>query len=255
MDSKEQLVALSIKYEGRWWEICRALELREEVDTPELEEAIKKLKCKYVTIIDKAYPQYLRTLPQPPFVLFYYGDLELIRKRENNIAVVGSRNASQIGIKNTRSIVKGISKKFNIVSGLALGIDTVAHKSALEAGGRTIAVLGNGIEYCYPSENSELYEELKKNHLVISEYYGRIPPNQFNFPQRNRLIVELSRATIIGEGKRMSGSQMTGNLTINMYNQLMCIPSSNIEDSICNDFIKEGCPPITCPQDVFDILD
>ena len=212
------------------------------------------MKCKVLTFLDPNYPYYLKEQFQPPFVLFYYGDISLIADREKNVAVVGSRLPAEESVKNTETITKGVAKKFNIVSGLAMGLDRVAHESALSVGGRTIAVLGNGIEYCYPSANTDLYEELKKTNLVISEYFGHVPPDTSNFPQRNRLIVMFSRATIVGEANHRSGSVMTANLTESYYNPVLCVPSSDIENSACDLMIQQGCHMILSAEDVFDYL-
>ena len=257
MDSREQLIALAIKHEGNWHQILRALQNNEFVEEEEVDVKtyLNRYKCKVITILDKEYPNYLRNRYQPPFVLFYYGDISLISDMRKNIAIVGSRVPSSTGSENTRMIAEGVAKKYNIVSGLAAGLDKIAHLAAINMGGKTIGVLGNGIEYCYPSENSELYEELKKNHLVISEYFGYISPNHYNFPQRNRLIVMFSCATIVGEANHRSGSLMTANYTISYNNTLMCIPSSDIVNSACDALIKDGCDMVLSAEDVFDILE
>ena len=254
MDSRENLIALAIKYQGNWRQILRALENDEEVEDIDVQQYLSRSKCKVLTIIDKDYPDYLRQRFQPPFVLFYYGDISLIYDYRKNVAIVGSRIPTSHGIENTRYIAEGICKQYNIVSGLANGLDRVAHLGAINMDGKTIGVLGNGIEYCYPDINTELYEEMKKNHLVISEYFGYIDPDASHFPQRNRLIVMLSCATIVGEANHKSGSLMTANLTLAYYNKLMCIPSSDIQNSACDLLIKEGCDVVLSPEDVLDLL-
>ena len=254
MDSRDYLIALAIKYQGNWKQILKALENKEYPEGIDVSKYLSQTKCKVITILDSEYPSYLRSLIHPPFVLFYYGDISLIQDRSKNIAIVGSRKPSELGAKNTRMIAEGVATKFNIVSGLAMGIDRIAHESAIAAKGKTIGILGNGIDFCYPSINTELYEELKKNHLVISEYFGHIPPDMGNFPQRNRLIVMLSSATIVGEAIHKSGSLMTANLTLSYNNPLMCLPSSDIENSACDLMIQEGCDMVLSAQDVFDLL-
>ena len=250
MDSREQLIAIAIKYEGDWYKIFDALIRKEYVDDFDPAPLIAKSGCKVLTIIDADYPKYLKELFHPPFVLFYYGDISLINKRENNVAFVGSREPTELGRLNSEKIAEGLASKFTIVSGLALGIDTIAHRAAIKAKGKTIAVLGNGIDYCYPSENTDLYKIIKKHHLVISEYFGYISPDASHFCQRNRLIVCLSRATVVGEANLASGSMMTANLTLAYNNQLFCLPSSDIENSVCNKYIRDGCPIVTCVEDI-----
>ena len=255
MDSREILIALAIKYQGNWRKMLKALQDKEYPNDVDVNNYLKQTKCKVITFVDPDYPEYLKELYQPPIVLFYFGDISLIKDRSKNIAVVGSREPTCSSVKNTRMVVQEVAKKYNIVSGLARGIDRVAHLSAIDAKGKTIGVLGNGIDFCYPSENEELYEELKKNHLVISEYFGYVPPETFNFPQRNRLIVMFSSATLVGEANHRSGSLMTANLTMSYNNPLMCLPSSDIENSACDSLIKDGCDIILSAQDVFDVLE
>ncbi len=115
-------------------------------------------------------------------------------------------------------------------------------------------MLANGIEYCYPSCNSELYKEIKKKHLVISEYYGYVSPEQIHFHQRNRLIAGLAKGTLIGEASRISGTLITANYTLEIFRQLMVIPNGDIKNSLNDLLIKEGAPVVTEPQDVIDYL-
>lgn len=255
MDSREHLIALAIKHQGNWYQILKAMQQHEWADEIDIQSFLANAKYKVLTILDKEYPEYLKQRFQPPFVLFYYGDISLLSNCNKNIAIVGSRDATSHGIENTRYIAEGVAKKYNIVSGLAYGLDRVAHLAAINMDGKTIGVLGNGIDYCYPTSNSDIYEELKSNHLVISEYYGHIEPDASHFYQRNRLIVSLSCATIVGEASHRSGSLMTANLTLAYYNRLMCIPSSDIKNSACDLFIKEGCDMVLSPEDVFDLME
>ena len=255
MDSRKIIIALAIHHKGEWHAINEAILKKDYVPEDVAEVYLKSLKCNAITILDQEYPKYLRETFCPPYVLFYYGDISLISDRTKNVAVVGSRKVSKEGKENIDYIVSGICKRYNVVSGLALGIDTAAHKSALSNGGKTIAVLANGIEYCYPSENEEVYKTIKKNHLVISEYFGFISPKPIHFHQRNRLIVAFSRGTIIGESKRYSGTLITANYTLAVHNDIMAIPSNDIHDSLNNLIIKEGCPVVLSPDDVFEIFD
>ena len=255
MDSRNLIIAMAIHYAGNWKEMFNALTKKEYLSEEVAINYLKQIKSKVVTILDADYPRYLKEGPYPPFVLFYYGDLSLISDMNNNVAVVGSRDASCDGIKNTSYIVSGIAKKYNIVSGLARGIDSVAHWSAIHSGGKTIAVLGSGIDYCYPASNDELYSIIKDKHLLISEYSGTINPLGENFYQRNRLIVLLSKGTILGEAKEHSGSLMTANLTMSYFKELMCIPSSDIYNSFCDVLIRDGCPVILSPEDVINVLE
>ena len=255
MDSRKILIALAIHYQGDYRKIYNAIVNKNFVEEEVAETYLQAIKCNVLTILDKEYPRYLLESYCPPIVLFYYGDISLISDMNKNIAVVGSRHASQLGKENINYIVSGIAKQFNIVSGLAIGIDSVAHRAALNSEGRTIAVLANGIEYCYPSINEELYKTIKNKDLVISEYYGYLPPESHNFHQRNRLIVALSKGVIIGESTRRSGSSLTANLAIQSNKELLTIPSADIYNSLCNDLIRDGCPAILSPKDVIEHFD
>ena len=254
MNSRNLIIAMAIHYQGDVLAITQALLNKEFIDEAQAETYLKSIKCNVLTILDKEYPCYLKEIRYPPIVLFYYGDISLLSDVEKNLAVVGSRKASEEGRKNVYYIVSNACKRYNIVSGLAKGIDTIAHKAAIDNGGRTIAVLANGIEYCYPSCNSELYKEIKKKHLVISEYYGYVSPEQIHFHQRNRLIAGLAKGTLIGEASRISGTLITANYTLEIFRQLMVIPNGDIKNSLNDLLIKEGAPVVTEPQDVIDYL-
>ena len=240
MNARKQLIALSIINHGNWDRILSDLQTQTYIPDDHVEELCSRIHCGVLTIFDANYPQYLKNCFKPPFALFYYGDLSLIADNSKNIAVVGSRHPSAIGLENTDEFVKGLSKEFTIVSGMAAGIDRQAHLSAIKSGGKTIAVLGSGLDICYPSDNEDIYKDIKENHLLISEYPGNELPNSENFPHRNRLIAIFSVATLVPEAKRRSGTSITVNYTIDFGHQLFCVPSSFLKDSLCNDLIHDG---------------
>ena len=206
MNSREILLCLSLKYEGRWEDIYNGIQKKESFSEQEKEELTKNLSSKYITFLDEEYPKTLKESYRPPCVLFYYGDISLISDANNKLSVVGSRKNSSYGGKVTKKLVSELCKDFVIISGLAIGIDSIAHRSAISYGGRTVAVLGNGIDFCYIKENIPLYEECKKTQLVISEYPNHVPPKPENFPVRNRIIAGLCRNLLITEGKISSGT-------------------------------------------------
>ena len=240
MNIRKALIATSIIHHGNWDKIYLAIQRKEVPSDEEINQICDRVTCGAVTIIDPEYPQYLKEYYHPPFVLFYYGDFSLVNDYTKNIAVVGTRKATSTALKNTDKVVQGIAKKLNVVSGLAKGIDAQAHESAIKAGGKTIAILGCGIDLCYPSCNEELYKEIKTNHLLISEYFNHEPPNQENFPHRNRLISMFSNATLVPEAHFRSGTSITISYTMAFNRQIFCIPSSNLEDSLCNSLIHDG---------------
>lgn len=251
MNIRKTLVAISIMCHGKWDEIYQTLLEKEFPDDAKIDEICSDITCKVTTILDSDYPGYLKECFRPPFVLFYYGDLSLINDFTKNIAVVGTRLPTSKGLENTNNIVSALAKRMNVVSGLAKGIDRQAHESAINAGGKTIAVLGCGIDLCYPSCNEDIYKEIKQNHLLISEYYNVEPPSQDHFPHRNRLISILSGSTLVPEASTRSGTSITVAFSTSFNRTIFAIPSSNLEDSLCNNLIRDGAVLVRNADDIF----
>lgn len=253
MESREILLYLALKHEGNWDAIYEEVSSKSEPNTEEAKELFKNLKSKYITLLDDEYPEDLKQAKKPPFVLFYYGDISLL-KSKFKLGVVGSRKYSEYGEKCTKSFVNELSKTFVIVSGMALGIDAFAHRSCINAGGRTIAVLGNGIDYCYLDKNIDIYENCKSKNLVISEYPARVLPKPDHFPTRNRIIVGLSDGLLVSEGKIHSGTEITACLMAEKNGNVCCIPTRIDEDSICNYLISSGANLVMTPNDVCEVI-
>lgn len=261
MNDREILIYYAIKHKGNWNEIFEEVskanppegEEKPEntIDEKEAKQLLKNIKSKAVTILDEEYPDPLKFITRPPFVLFYHGDISLLSKK--NLAVVGSRKCTEYGVSNTIKFVKELCKDFVIVSGLALGIDSVAHRTCIENGGKTIAVLGCGINVCYLKENQDIYDECKKNHLVISEYPDDTLPCPENFPIRNRIIVGISEVLLVSEGKNASGTKITAMLMAGKNGNVCCIPTTIDNDSICNTLIKDGAYLVETPLDVYEV--
>lgn len=251
MEAREILLYFAIKFKGDWNKIYEEVAKKEKPDFEEAKKVISENNSNYITILDAEYPESLKNGYKPPFVLFYIGDISLISDKNNKIAVVGSRRHSNYGKEMTYKLVQGISKDFVIISGLALGIDACAHRAAIESGGKTIAVLGNGINFHYIEKNKDIYEECKKNHLVISEYPDLTPPNKDCFPIRNRIIANLCNNLLITEGKVHSGTQITALLMVQKSGNVCCVPTKAGEDSICNYLIKEGAYLVETPEDIY----
>jgi len=156
-----------------------------------------------------------------PAELHMRGDVGLLR-RHPRVAVVGSRRASEAGLKRTADLVKVlVSKGIVVVSGLAEGIDTAAHRAAIEAGGRTIAVIGTPLDECYPAANRLLQDEIAENHLLVSQYASGAPVSRANFPMRNRTMALIADATVIVEASEKSGTRHQGWEALRMYRTLM----------------------------------
>ena len=255
MSSRNTLIAVAVKHNGNWDSILTDLELKNYPEGEELESLLKTINCEVLTILDNEYPPYLKEVYMPPFVLFYRGDISLLNNPIKNIAVVGTRKPTDYAVKATKEIVKGIAKDYYVVSGMANGIDAIAHNEAMNSGGRTIAVLGHGFNYCYPSENSRIYRKMQKHHLVITEYPPTCPPSQDNFPVRNRIIAQISKAVLITEGGKRSGTFITANFAVHYNREVMCVPSSNLNESLCNLLIREGAILIENSDQVKEIME
>lgn len=248
---KEIILYFSLKYNGDFMCIYDALTKKEKVDEELKKELLSKLKCSYTTIFDDDYPALLKEINCPPFVLYYYGDLSLVNN--DTLAMVGMRECSEYG-KNTALSLSGelVKEGFTIVSGMALGIDTYAHIGAIEAKGRTIAVLGSGIDYCYPKRNIKLYNAIKENHLLISEYPFDRVPDKSTFPFRNRIVAGLSDGIIVVEAKRKSGTMITVGYALEQGKDVYAIPSRIGDFDGCNFLIQQGAKLV---MDVKDILE
>lgn len=250
---EEILLYLAFKYQGQFDKIYQAIQRKEVADEEELAVFKAKLKSNYTTIVSDDYPNALKQIACPPFVLFYYGDLSLVN--EKTIGVVGMRNPTNYGIEVTKDFVDGLVKEgYVIVSGMAYGIDSVAHRQSIKSNGKTVAVLGCGIDYCYPKEHLELYEEMKENHLVISEYPLDLSPQKWYFPARNRLIAAFSDSVLVTEAKNRSGTMITVGYALEQGKDIMAVPSAVNGNEGCNSLIQQGAKLVKNVKDIVDFL-
>lgn len=217
------------------------------------EKYILKNDIKIINISDDNYPAKLKNIYAPPITIFAKGDISLLNSK--SIAIVGSREPSKYGIYVAEKFSKELSKEgIAIVSGLAKGIDTFAHVGALSSFGKTIAVLGSGIDVVYPKENAKYYREISEKGLIISEYIVGTAPESKNFPQRNRIISGLSDGVLVVEARKNSGTMITTDFALEQGKELYVIPG-NITSNLSagtNNLIKEGAKLVT---DVYEILE
>ena len=200
------------------------------------------MKYNYFTIEDDIYPQCLKEISNPPLKLYYKGNLDLL-KDERLIAVVGTRNPSSYGKLCCEYMVKKMtSANITIVSGFAKGIDSIAHKTSLLAGGKTIAVIASGLDIVYPASNLSLYREIEEKGLILSEYEAGVKPFKFNFPQRNRIIAGLSKGTIVVESKDRGGSLITADLALEFNRDVYAVPGDVFTEYSkgCNNLIRDS---------------
>lgn len=244
------LIYFAIKYKGDFLKILKAIKEKELIPDDELEN-INNSNIKAITFIDEEYPEVLRNMTIPPLVLFYRGDLSLLKSKPI-LAVVGARSSSDYGKDATSKVLLELFQEgeVTIISGFAKGIDTLAHSLALKNNQKTIAVLGCGIDVCYPLNNRELYNDIEEFGLIISEYPEGCEPQKNYFPMRNRIIASLAKGILVSDAKIKSGTQITVKYGLEMNKDIFAIPHSVFEDSFCNYLIKEGAIPIFNGKDL-----
>ncbi len=204
-----------------------------------------------LTLDDPLYPPQLKQIGDPPILLFVKGNTNALLLPQ--LAVVGSRNASQSGLMNAHDFCFDLAKRgLVITSGLAAGIDAQAHQGALDALGQTIAVMGTGINAIYPKQNQSLAKTIANNGAVVSEFPFNTPPNAQNFPRRNRIIAGLSLGTLVIEAAQKSGTLITARLSMENNRPVMAIPGSihNPLAKGCHHLIKQGAQLVESAQDI-----
>lgn len=209
---------------------------------------------KAITIFDEEYPILLKETYQPPWVIYARGDSSLLNSRVH-LAVVGSRQATEYGEKAIQSIFpKLIEQGIIIVSGLAAGIDAIAHKEAIKNKGKTIGVIAGGLFHIYPQANQKLAYEMMKNHLVISEYPPDTRPSRWQFPMRNRIISGISRGTLIIQAKSKSGSLITANYAVQEGREVFAVPGNIFSpfSGGTNELIQQGAKLVKSAEEILE---
>lgn len=216
--------------------------------------AFRKSGARLVTFLDDAYPPLLKEIPDPPPYLYLKGELPASK---NTIAVVGSRRASDYGISITTRLSRELAEQgVTVVSGLALGVDSAAHRAALQANGSTIGVLGCGIDLVYPSANRQLFREMEQGGAILSEFPIGTPPDAPNFPRRNRIISGLSRGVLVVEAAEKSGSLITAGFALEQGREVFAVPG-NITFRASrgtNSLIKQGAKLVESVADIISEL-
>ncbi|MDD5044405.1 MAG: DNA-processing protein DprA [Candidatus Omnitrophica bacterium] len=228
--------------------------LKKEDSVEELSRA-KELGLQIITVRDEDYPQNLKEIYDPPILLYVKGKLSA--KDDLSIAIVGSRRASFYGLNNAQKFAQDLADTgFTVVSGLARGVDTAAHKGALSAGGRTIAVIGSGFGQMYPPENKDLAEKIAQNGAVVSEFPVSMAPKAQNFPRRNRVISGLSKGVLVVEAARNSGALITADFALEQGREVFSLPGKiDAQNSYGTNFlIAEGAKPVSTVRDIIEEL-
>lgn len=219
-------------------------------------ERVHSLGIQVLTWEDEAYPRRLKEIDQPPPVLYLRGNL--LPEDEWAVAIVGTRGITAYGRQVTAEIASVLARRgVTVISGLARGVDAEAHKATLNAGGRTLAVLGSGVDQIYPPEHRQLANQIIASGALMSDYAPGTPPDGVNFPPRNRIISGLSMAVIVIEAGERSGALITAEFAADQGREVFAVPGNiNAPKSVgCNRLIHQGARPLLTPEDVLESLD
>ncbi len=230
--------------------------LRNEINLDQMYESILSTNTTVLTLLDEQYPRLLKEIDQAPPVIYVNGTLT--PADDFAVAMVGTRMVTAYGQQVTRDTSTFLAGHgLTIVSGLARGVDALAHQHAIQAGGRTIAVLGSGVDVIYPPEHRKLAEAIEENGAIISDYPLGTQPEGINFPPRNRIISGLSLATIVVEAGERSGALITADFAVEQGRDVFAVPGNVFSPASrgTNRLIQKGAYAMVSPQDVLDVLD
>jgi DNA processing protein len=256
LESAWQAGAADLKQAGLDMHVIKSIqEMRPHIDLISEMERLEKAGVKVCTFHDDDYPARLREIYDYPPVIYLKGELTL--QDEWCIAVVGTRRATVYGKQVTQEIVEGLARnKITAISGLARGIDTVAHRAALEAGGRTVAVCACGLDSVYPAENATLARSIAENGALISEYPLGAKPRPDNFPRRNRIMSGMSLGVLVIEADETSGAIITAHMALEQNREVFAVPGSILSPMSrgTNTLIQEGAKLVRNCTDILEEL-
>ena len=231
------------------------LQVRESISLEKVEARLKALNISVLTWEDEDYPARLLEIEQPPPVLYLRG--QLLPEDRWAVAVVGTRRVSAYGRQVAEELASSLARSgVTVVSGLARGVDAISHQSCLEAGGRTLAVLGSGLDRIYPPENRRLAEMICEHGALISDYSPGTPPDAANFPPRNRIISGLSWAVVVVEAGENSGALITATFAAEQGREVFAVPGNIYapQSKGTNRLIQDGASPLLSSQDILENL-
>jgi DNA processing protein len=233
----------------------QVIETRKSLKPQNLEIELGQKGIKYLTWNSPGYPRYLLEIAQPPPVLYFIGDI--LPEEDLAVAIVGTRNVTKYGRQITHDTAAYLAGSgITVVSGLARGVDGIAHQAAMEGGGRTFAILGSGVDVIYPPEHRKLAREITQHGALISDYPPGTKPDGINFPPRNRIISGLSRGTVVIEAGERSGALITAKFALEQGRDIFAVPGSVLSQMSkgTNQLIAEGATPMTNPVIITDTL-
>ena len=260
----KMLKNVSFIKDNEWTNYCSELDsediemIKKIMNSKHVQNQVKinQKNSKIITILDQIYPKTLREIYCPPIVLFCHGDLKLLACNQS-ISLVGARQMTEYGEKVLQCLIPLLVKENIItVSGLAAGVDATVHQLTNAAKGKTIAVIGNGLDLCYPKKNSLLKNDIAVFGLVISEYPMGAKPLKFHFVERNRIIAGINYLTCVIEAQQHSGSLITANFALSENRTVLAVPGSifNPYSTGTNQIIAAGAKPLLQVKDVLEEL-
>jgi DNA processing protein len=230
---------------------------RKEFDIDKYEKSLAKKKISYVCLFEKDYPKRLKSINNPPIILYSKGKVNF-NSEHKFLAIVGTRKITSYGRSVTEMFASSLAEQgLVIVSGLAIGVDAFAHSACLDANGVTVAVLGNGVDICYPRENQKIYDRIIENGGgIVSEYPPGQEPTVGSFPSRNRIVAGLSDGILVTEGAQDSGSLITANFGLEFNRKVFAVPgpiTSSLSAAPLK-LIEKGAQLVVTPEDVIKEL-
>ena len=235
--------------------LAKIVELKKKLNPDNALSYMQSKGIRYISKDSGEYPPMLKDIESPPFGLFILGKIPDFDKLW--ISIVGTRRPSDYGKTVTEKLAKELSQKgIIIVSGMADGLDGIANQAALDGGTPTVAVLGNGVDICYPRVNERLYEDIIRNGCILSEFPPGVNAEKWHFPWRNRIISGLTHATVVTEGEIKSGTSITVGYALEQGREVMAVPGNitSKRSEGTNKLIKEGAHVVTCAMDILDAL-
>jgi len=231
-----------------------AIKAASAADGAHVLETLAGLGARLLLPGDPEFPPQLEEIPDPPAVLYVWGDVALLTRP--GVAFVGSRNHTAYGAEAARILVSAVARRAVVISGMARGIDALVHTAALDVGGGTVGVLGNGFGVIYPAANRALYDRMVAHGCLVTEHPPGERPHAGSFPRRNRLISGLSRAVVVVEADVKSGALVTANVGLDQGRPVLAVPGpiTSRTSAGCNKLIQQGAKPALCTADVLEEL-
>ncbi len=251
------LLTISYICSGEWNDIYDIIKNKKKVDSTRLIEARDNVKSQFIQILSDEYPDCYKHAHNPPILLYYYGDIKLLKTPL--LAVVGSRHPTDYQKRMTEKILDAFFEKtkneYGIISGLARGIDQIAMGVAMRHHAKSVGVLGSGIEYCYPKENKHIYDYCKEHGLLISEYPCDVKPLPEHFPFRNRLIASACRAMFVPGASQRSGTSTSIKYALEAGKDILALPCDLENNDLTDYLIHDGADVIINADDLIDAMD